>query len=73
MRLGPGCVKYVIALNSEYALEVLKRGRNPTPKGYYPVNESFLDEIMVDGAPTPAVARVALERARAELAAHAAG
>jgi len=53
---------YLLAqLNSDYALEVMKRGRNPTPKGYYPVNESFLDEVMVDGAPTPLVARSALE------------
>jgi len=65
---------YVLAcLNSEYALEVLKRGRNPTPKGYYPVNESFLDEVMVDGSPKPEVARAALEHARAELAGHGAG
>jgi hypothetical protein len=51
----------------------MKRGRNPTPKGYYPVNESFLDEVMVDGAPTPLVARSALEHAKAELAARSGG
>jgi hypothetical protein len=61
---------YLLAqLNSDYALEVMKRGRNPTPKGYYPVNESFLDEGMVDGDPTPLVARTALEHAKVELAA----
>ena len=65
---------YLLAqLNSDYALEVMKRGRNPTPMGYYPVNETFLDEVMVDGAPTALVARSALERARAELAARFGG
>ena len=65
---------YLLAqLNSDYALEVMKRGRNPTPKGYYPVNESFLDEVMVDGAPTPLVARAAIEHAKAELAARSDG
>lgn len=65
---------YLLAqLNSDYALEVMKRGRNPIPKGYYPVNESFLDEVMIDGAPTSLVARSALEHAKAELAARSEG
>jgi hypothetical protein len=55
-------------LNTEYAVSVMVRGRNPTAKGYYPVNESFLDELMVDGTPTASAAREALDRSRAELA-----
>lgn len=64
---------YLLAhLNTDYALEVLKRGRNPTPKGYYPINESFMDEIMVNGDPTAAVAKEAIDRAKSEIGALAA-
>src|SRR5450759_372374 len=43
------------------------QSRWPDPEGVLPSNASFLDEVMVDRAPTPLVARSELEDAKAEL------
>jgi hypothetical protein len=47
-----GILKYCLAfLNSEQANERLLAGRCPTPKGFYPVTESYLAEVLI---PPPA-------------------
>ena len=59
---------YILAsLNSEYAMSVMRRGRNASPKGYYAVNEGFLDEVMIDGRPSKAVAESAIGLSVAEM------
>lgn len=55
-------------LNSEEAWVAMLRGRNPTPKGYYPVNEQYLKELSVDFRPRPARVASALAEVGAAIA-----